>query len=76
MEEIIRGIIGRAVVSLDVDTLPTGGDFKEHGIDSLDVFAIISELQDSLEIEITDDDAEKCTSIESVMRLVSSLKPN
>lgn len=74
MEEMVREVIGRAVVAIDVNTLPTDGVFKEHGIDSLDVFAIISELQDSLGIEISDADAEKCDSIESIVKLVSSLK--
>ena len=48
--------------------------FKEDlGADSLDVVEFVMELEDEFDMEISDEDAEKITSVGEVVNYISSL---
>jgi acyl carrier protein len=72
MEKVIRDIIEKIIIGFDVGSLSISDKFREHGIDSLDVFAVLTEVQDSLGVAITDEEAEHCDSIEGIISLLKS----
>lgn len=52
----IKAAMKAAGISVDIDAIPVDGRFREYGLDSLDVFNLLIELQDVTGREIPDAD--------------------
>ncbi|MBQ7266076.1 MAG: acyl carrier protein [Firmicutes bacterium] len=61
-------------MSEDDITLTTS--FEDLGADSLDLFQIISELEDAFDIEFANDDAEKIKTVEDAVKYVQAATEN
>ncbi len=70
----IREIIADQM-SVDTDKITMETTFAEDlGADSLDVFQIISELEDAFEMEFSNEDAEKMKTVGDVVNYIQNLK--
>lgn len=47
----------------------------DYGADSLDTIELVMAIEDEFEIEISDDDAEKCVTVQDVIDLVNRIVP-
>ncbi len=63
----IRMAIQKAKVCKDVDAIKEDTSFIDLGLDSLDMFSVILELQKVLGREIPDDDIDRLDSIQAVL---------
>lgn len=66
-EESIKGAMKTVCVSVDIDGIPVDGKFREYGLDSLDVFNLLIEMQDLTGREVSDVDVPKLDSIATVL---------
>jgi acyl carrier protein len=72
--ETVKKII---VDRLDVDeaSVTMEASFKDDlGADSLDIVELVMELEDEFDLEISDEDAEKITSVGEVVNYIESHK--
>ncbi|MCR8979239.1 acyl carrier protein [Brevibacillus laterosporus] len=62
-------------LGVDEDKVTLEASFKEDlGADSLDVVELVMELEDEFDLEISDEDAEKITTVGEVVNYISSHK--
>lgn len=66
-EESIKGAMKAVGVSVDVEGIPVDGKFREYGLDSLDIFNLLIEMQDVTGREVPDVDVLKLDSIATVL---------
>jgi acyl carrier protein len=66
-EQQIRDVLGTICEDVDASSLPVDGPFKEHGLDSLDQYSLIVELQTLTGREVPDADAERLTTIRALL---------
>lgn len=60
-------------LSVDEDKVVMEATFKDDlGADSLDIVELIMELEDEFDLEISDEDAEKITSVGDVVTYISA----
>jgi acyl carrier protein len=68
----------KIIEDIDLDIKVTENDFvktfKELEIDSLDTFNIISEIENTYDIKISDEDFEKINSLNDVLNFVKNVK--
>jgi len=70
-ERVKRIVVDRLGVEESQVTLEAS--FKEDlGADSLDVVELVMELEDEFDLEISDEDAEKITSVGDVVKYIES----
>jgi acyl carrier protein len=68
-------IINKALkLSLDPVTTPRDIDFKALGIDSLDFFSVLTELESITGREIADEDIQELTNIHSIVSYFNNNK--
>ncbi|MBH0333293.1 acyl carrier protein [Brevibacillus brevis] len=73
LERVKKIIVDRLGVEESKITLEAS--FKEDlGADSLDVVELVMELEDEFDLEISDEDAEKITSVGEVVKYIESHK--
>lgn len=72
MEAKIKKIIENVVMGYDSGALSADDQFREKGIDSLDVFAIMNAVEKEFNIQLSDDEVEACNSINDIIRCVVS----
>ena len=73
LERVKKIIVDRLGVYESKITLEAS--FKEDlGADSLDVVELVMELEDEFDLEISDEDAEKITSVGEVVKYIESHK--
>jgi acyl carrier protein len=71
LERVKRIIIER--LGVDEAEVTLEASFKEDlGADSLDVVELVMELEDEFDMEISDEDAEKITSVGEVVNYIQS----
>jgi len=70
LEEKIKKIVESVVMGFDASKLGPGDNFKEAGIDSLDIFSIIMEVQNEFGVQVSDDEAEECNSIGAIIAML------
>lgn len=71
--EKIKGIIAEQL-SIDEETITMETSFADDlGADSLDVFQIISELEEEFDIEFDNDDAEKLKTVGDAVEYIKKL---
>jgi acyl carrier protein len=71
LEKVKRIVIDRLGVEEDEVTLEAS--FKDDlGADSLDVVELVMELEDEFDMEISDEDAEKITTVGEVVEYIKS----
>jgi acyl carrier protein len=66
-EQKIREILGTVCADVDAASLPADGSFKDLGLDSLDQYQLIVELQTLAGREVSDADAERLTTIRALV---------
>ena len=72
MLEKIKEIVAESL-NADVDTLTEETSFKDDlGADSLDLFELVTALEDEYDIEIPTEDLEKLTTLQAVMDYLKS----
>ena len=68
----------KIIEDIDLDIKVTENDFvktfKELEIDSLDTFNIISEIENTYDIKISDEDFEKINSLNDILNFVKNVK--
>jgi acyl carrier protein len=73
LERVKKIIIDR--LSVDESAITLEASFKEDlGADSLDVVELVMELEDEFDMEISDEDAEKISSVGDVVTYIKSHK--
>lgn len=73
LERVKKIIIDR--LGVDESKITLEASFKEDlGADSLDVVELVMELEDEFDLEISDEDAEKITSVGEVVKYIESHK--
>ncbi|RAP76295.1 acyl carrier protein [Paenibacillus montanisoli] len=71
-DRVKRIVVDR--LGVDESEVSLEASFKEDlGADSLDVVELVMELEDEFDMEISDEDAEKITSVGEVVNYISSL---
>ena len=70
----IISIIKSAGVLADVTLEKKEMDFKTLGIDSLDIFNILLQIEEAYKVKIPDSDIEKLSSIEAVAKYLNGVK--
>lgn len=74
MLERVKEIIAEKL-DLDIETITEEASFKEDlGIDSLDLFDVVSDLEDEFGIEIPSEDLENLTTAGEVARYIEEHK--
>jgi len=66
-EESIRVAMKSAGIGVDIESIPVGGKFQDYGLDSLDVFNLLLEVQEQTGREIPDNDVPKLDSIAAIL---------
>lgn len=61
-------------LSIQSEELKPGVSFDELGADSLDRVEIIMKIEEALDLELNDDEAEKITTIDQLVEYVDSLQ--
>lgn len=77
MSQVFEAVKKIIVDRLDVDeaSVTMEASFKDDlGADSLDIVELVMELEDEFDLEISDEDAEKITSVGEVVRYIESHK--
>jgi len=73
LERVKKIIIDR--LGVDEAAIVEPASFKEDlGADSLDVVELVMELEDEFDMEISDEDAEKITTVGDVVEYIKSRK--
>ncbi|GED70287.1 MULTISPECIES: acyl carrier protein [Brevibacillus] len=73
LERVKKIIVDR--LGVDESKITLEASFKEDlGADSLDVVELVMELEDEFDLEISDEDAEKITSVGEVVKYIESQK--
>lgn len=66
-EDQVRNALKVSGVSVDADTIPTDTSFSDLGMDSLDFFNVVAEMQDITGREIPDEDIDRLRSIDGII---------
>ncbi len=61
-------------LGIDADDIEMTTSFEELGVDSLDLFQIISNIEDDFDIEFANDDAEKIKTVGDAVEYVLAHK--
>ncbi|MCL6419720.1 phosphopantetheine-binding protein [Aestuariirhabdus haliotis] len=69
--ENVREAMSRTGVNIDISKIPDEGNLTEHGLDSLDIYDLILEMQEVTGLEVPDDDVEKLNSINNIVSYFS-----
>ncbi|CAM3396025.1 MULTISPECIES: acyl carrier protein [Brevibacillus] len=73
LERVKKIIVDR--LGVDESKIVLEASFKEDlGADSLDVVELVMELEDEFDLEISDEDAEKITTVGEVVKYIESHK--
>ncbi|EST52616.1 acyl carrier protein [Brevibacillus panacihumi W25] len=73
LERVKKIIVDR--LGVDESKITLEASFKEDlGADSLDVVELVMELEDEFDLEISDEDAEKITTVGEVVKYIESHK--
>ncbi|MGD8190165.1 acyl carrier protein [Brevibacillus ginsengisoli] len=73
METVKKIIVDR--LGVDESKIVLEASFKEDlGADSLDIVELVMELEDEFDMEISDEDAEKITTVGEVVKYIESHK--
>lgn len=70
-QEAVRVAMKKVGVKVDVDAIGVDTPFVDAGLDSLDIYDLLLELQESLGKEVPDQDIEKLTTISKVVSYFS-----
>lgn len=71
LDRVKKIVIDR--LGVDEEKVTLEASFKDDlGADSLDVVELVMELEDEFDLEISDEDAEKITSVGEVVTYISS----
>ena len=66
-EEKVKQIIADQLM-VDVEEVTPGASFQEDlGADSLDVVELVMQFEEEFDLEIRDEDAEKCKTVKDVL---------
>jgi acyl carrier protein len=72
-EKVKKIVVDR--LNVDESKVVLEASFKEDlGADSLDVVELVMELEDEFDLEISDEDAEKITTVGEVVKYIESHK--
>jgi acyl carrier protein len=77
MADVLDRVKGIIVDRLDVDAaeVTLEASFKDDlGADSLDVVELVMELEDEFDMEISDEDAEKISTVGDAVNYINSLQ--
>jgi len=66
-EEKVREAMREVGITVDIDSIPVDGKFRDYGLDSLDVFNVLIEVQGMTGREVPDADVPKLDSIAAVL---------
>lgn len=66
-EQNVRDAMKKSGVTADISSLPVDGVFTENGLDSLDLFNLFVELEQSTGVQVPDEDVEKLNTIQDVL---------
>ncbi|MGG5252981.1 acyl carrier protein [Neobacillus sp. SM06] len=73
LERVTKIIVDR--LGVDESQVTPEASFKDDlGADSLDVVELVMELEDEFDMEISDDDAEKITTVGDAVNYINSKK--
>lgn len=65
-EQIIEMLLKSDALKKDHD-LTADSLFADHGVDSLDIFSLLLDVQEQTEIEISDEDIDQLTSVNAII---------
>ena len=72
--EEIRDIIRKTIKSVDPNSINLNDRLIDHGIDSLDIFNILFELEEKFEIKVTDEEIKNLISLQDFADLLNNKK--
>ena len=73
LERVTKIVIDR--LGVDESKVTLEASFKDDlGADSLDVVELVMELEDEFDMEISDDDAEKISTVGDAVNYINSIK--
>lgn len=64
--EQIKTALTENVTNVNIEAIPLDGRLRDYGIDSLDYFSIINELQSLTGVEVPDEDIDQLISIDAI----------
>ena len=70
----IKEIIKKAGSRADIDTLKNDVPLLEQGLDSLDMFEVFLNLEETFNIKIPDEDVDKLRNIDGIVNYVDCYK--
>ncbi len=70
-EQIIQMLIKSGALTKD-DGLTPESLFSDHGVDSLDIFSLLLDVQEETNVEISDEDVDGLTSVNSIIEYVKA----
>lgn len=68
-EAQLRAVMAAAIPNIEIGAIPTDGRLRDFGVDSLDVYTVVSELQKLTGIDASDEEVERLTDIKSFVLL-------
>lgn len=71
-EEQVRQAIADAGIEADPATIPADARLTDHGLDSLDIFNLLIEIQGITDREVPDEDVDKLESIRAIVDYFSA----
>ena len=74
-EQQVRKAMKDNDVQVDADAIPTDVPFVDLGMDSLDFFNVVAELQDITGREIPDEDIDRLRTIDGIIDYFKDWKP-
>lgn len=74
-EQQVRKAMKDNDVQVDADAVPTDVSFVDLGMDSLDFFNVVAELQDITGREIPDEDIDRLRTIDGIIDYFKDWKP-
>ncbi len=69
--KVLRSIINKVVMGVDLSDLGDDQDFADAGIDSLDQLSILLAIEEQHDITIPDEDLDQCNSIAGLVAYVN-----
>jgi acyl carrier protein len=73
LERVTKIVVDR--LGVDESKVSLAASFKDDlGADSLDVVELVMELEDEFDMEISDDDAEKISTVGDAVNYINSIK--